>query len=515
MVLLGVILVLLAAAAGVVLVAGTAQLTDSVQIDVLGGTLSIPPLTLLITGMVVISVFWLGWALLRSGLRRSKRRRIEAKEAAAAAEARHVEEQKQMQAEFATREQALVEERRRREEAGVPGGRRAGHHHRSAGGRGHDRASDSTAGDRADDPCDGVDPARDRIEDRIDDGDRAASPRTPGRGRATARPERPRHRPSRRFGVDHAGPGTSRHHLRVRPPHPGGQCRPMTTVTTTDPSDSCTQRATAAPFAAATDAPARQSTSAPLMAGPAAASAARSAAARARCTSRTAPTTTSTPVSTSTTAATAPTVSTVALPPVGSAPHGTPSSTACAEALGAGSAPSGRRADGTAATTCTRHLGCRRWPADLRTVGGRGPNLRQDDPRRLAPSEEPGAEPRRIDASHGSRRRSTAASASARTRTRRGGRPRLGGRGIPLGPAPDSRPRPGAGDDDLRSAALDRPRPHDGEQDAPRTHMRQSSPPAYSAVVMPASPQRRSLATPSPVWFAVRPIFTLTLPGFS
>ena len=117
MVLLGVILVLLAAAAGVLLVAGTAQLTDSVQVDVPGGTLSIPPLTLLITGMVVISVFWLGWAMLRSGLRRSKRRRVEAKEAAAAAEARRVEEQKQMQAEFATREQALTEERRRREEA--------------------------------------------------------------------------------------------------------------------------------------------------------------------------------------------------------------------------------------------------------------------------------------------------------------------------------------------------------------------------------------------------------------
>ena len=117
MVLLGVILVLLAAAAGVVLVAGTAQLTDSVDIDVLGGTLSLPPLTLLITGMVVISIFWLGWAMLRSGLRRSKRRRVEAKESAAAAEAKHVEEQKRMQEEFATREQALAEERRRREEA--------------------------------------------------------------------------------------------------------------------------------------------------------------------------------------------------------------------------------------------------------------------------------------------------------------------------------------------------------------------------------------------------------------
>ena len=120
MVLLGVILVLLAAAAGVVLVAGTAQLTDSVQIDVLGGTLSIPPLTLLITGMVVISVFWLGWVMLRGGLRRAKRRRVEAKEAAAAEEVRRREEaqeQKRLQEESAAREQALVEERRLREQA--------------------------------------------------------------------------------------------------------------------------------------------------------------------------------------------------------------------------------------------------------------------------------------------------------------------------------------------------------------------------------------------------------------
>lgn len=117
MVLLGVILVLLAAAAGVVLVAGTAQLTDSVEIDVLGGTLAIPPLTLLITGMIVISVFWLGWVLLRGGLRRSKRRRVEAKENAAAREAERADEQRRMQEEFAAREQALTEERRRREEA--------------------------------------------------------------------------------------------------------------------------------------------------------------------------------------------------------------------------------------------------------------------------------------------------------------------------------------------------------------------------------------------------------------
>ena len=116
MVLLGVILVLLAVAAGVVLFAGTAQLTDTVDIDVLGGTLSLPPLTLLVTGMVVISLFWLGWALMRSGLRRGKRRRVEAKEAAAAAEARRLDEEQRMKEEFAARERQLLEERRLREE---------------------------------------------------------------------------------------------------------------------------------------------------------------------------------------------------------------------------------------------------------------------------------------------------------------------------------------------------------------------------------------------------------------
>jgi hypothetical protein len=120
MVLLGVILVLLAAGAGVLLVLGTAKITDTVDITILGGTLSLPPLTLLITGMVVISLFWLGWALLRGGLRRGKRRRLEAKEAAAAAEARRVEDERRMQGEFAARERQLVEERRQRETAGLP-----------------------------------------------------------------------------------------------------------------------------------------------------------------------------------------------------------------------------------------------------------------------------------------------------------------------------------------------------------------------------------------------------------
>ena len=112
MVLLGVVLVLLAAGAGVLLFAGTAQLTDTVDVELLGGTLSLPPLALLITGMVVISLFWLGWAVLRGGLRHNKRRRVQAKEDAAAAEERRVAEEKRLQAEVATRDEQLAEERR-------------------------------------------------------------------------------------------------------------------------------------------------------------------------------------------------------------------------------------------------------------------------------------------------------------------------------------------------------------------------------------------------------------------
>jgi hypothetical protein len=115
MVLLGVVLVLLAAGAGVLLFAGTAQLEDTVDVELLGGTVSLPPLALLVTGMVVISLFWLGWAVLRAGLRHNKRRRVQAKEDAAAAEARRVEEERRMQDELDSREKQLVEERRLRE----------------------------------------------------------------------------------------------------------------------------------------------------------------------------------------------------------------------------------------------------------------------------------------------------------------------------------------------------------------------------------------------------------------
>ncbi len=137
MVVLGVVLVLLALAVGILLVAGVASLAGTIDVAVPGGTLSFPPLTFLITGMVVISVFWLGWVVLRTGVRRSRRHRIESRDAARDAEAAKVAEEQRLKEEFAARERQLIEERRRHESetAGLK---------RGADGP-HDRGTGSTA----------------------------------------------------------------------------------------------------------------------------------------------------------------------------------------------------------------------------------------------------------------------------------------------------------------------------------------------------------------------------------
>ena len=116
MIILGLVLVLLAILAGILLFQGTAALTDGVDIDILNGTISLPPLALLLTGAAVISIFWLGWALMSSGIKRGRRRRRQAKEEAALAEQRRVEDERRMQDEFAQRERSLAEERRRHEQ---------------------------------------------------------------------------------------------------------------------------------------------------------------------------------------------------------------------------------------------------------------------------------------------------------------------------------------------------------------------------------------------------------------
>ncbi|MCA0337780.1 MAG: hypothetical protein LCH66_13100 [Actinobacteria bacterium] len=115
MILVGLLLILLAAAVGTLLFLGTQQITDTTDINVLGGTIGLPPLALLIAGAVTISIFWLGWAMLRGGIRRGSRRRQQAKEAARTAEAERVARERQLQEDFARQERELAEERRRHE----------------------------------------------------------------------------------------------------------------------------------------------------------------------------------------------------------------------------------------------------------------------------------------------------------------------------------------------------------------------------------------------------------------
>ncbi|MBM6401354.1 hypothetical protein [Phycicoccus sonneratiae] len=116
MVLLGVVLVLLALGAGAAMVLGSVRLEDPVSMNILGGTVDLPPVVFLVGGMVVITVFWLGWAVLRAGLRRGHRRRVETREAEKAAEQERIAEQQRMKEEVATRERLLEEERRRHED---------------------------------------------------------------------------------------------------------------------------------------------------------------------------------------------------------------------------------------------------------------------------------------------------------------------------------------------------------------------------------------------------------------
>ncbi len=116
MVLLGVILVLLALGGGFLLIAGSVRLEDPVVIDVLGGSVNLPPVVFLVSGMVVMTVFWLGWVVLRTALKRGHRRRVQAREAERTAEEQRLADQARMQDEVAARERQLEEERRRHDE---------------------------------------------------------------------------------------------------------------------------------------------------------------------------------------------------------------------------------------------------------------------------------------------------------------------------------------------------------------------------------------------------------------
>jgi hypothetical protein len=100
---LGLILIVLAVAAGALLFVATQPLTEPVELEALGVQATVLPLVLLIAGAAVMLLLWLGLVLIRGSVRRKTRRRREAKE---------LERQAQQEAEARRAAEARAEEAR-------------------------------------------------------------------------------------------------------------------------------------------------------------------------------------------------------------------------------------------------------------------------------------------------------------------------------------------------------------------------------------------------------------------
>ena len=86
MIVLGLILIVLAVAAGALLFVAAQPLTDPVSLEALGVQAKVLPLVLLIAGAAVLVLLWLGLVMVRGSVRRKARRRRESKELALQAE---------------------------------------------------------------------------------------------------------------------------------------------------------------------------------------------------------------------------------------------------------------------------------------------------------------------------------------------------------------------------------------------------------------------------------------------
>ena len=112
MIILGLILIVLALVAALVLFAGTSAL-DLIDFNILNRTYEMSPLALVIAGAVTMTLLWWGWALVRMGTHRRVRKSREAKEAARQAEldreAREKENQAKWERELRERERKVRE----------------------------------------------------------------------------------------------------------------------------------------------------------------------------------------------------------------------------------------------------------------------------------------------------------------------------------------------------------------------------------------------------------------------
>lgn len=80
MIVLGLILIVLAAASGTLLFLAAQPLTDPVELEAMGVQASVLPLVLLIAGAAVMLLLWLGLVMIRGSVRRKTRRRRESKD---------------------------------------------------------------------------------------------------------------------------------------------------------------------------------------------------------------------------------------------------------------------------------------------------------------------------------------------------------------------------------------------------------------------------------------------------
>lgn len=86
MIVLGLILIVLAVAAGALLFIAAQPLTGTVTLEALGVQAKVLPLVLLVAGAAVMVLLWLGLVMVRGSVRRKARRRRESKELALQAE---------------------------------------------------------------------------------------------------------------------------------------------------------------------------------------------------------------------------------------------------------------------------------------------------------------------------------------------------------------------------------------------------------------------------------------------
>ncbi len=113
MVILGLLIILVAIAAGAVVYLGAASLSDTFTFDVLGAQVTTNPLGFVLGSAVVVLLLWLGWSIVRVGMRRNARRRRDHKEAERQAEIERTEAEQRRGEELAARERELQEERDR------------------------------------------------------------------------------------------------------------------------------------------------------------------------------------------------------------------------------------------------------------------------------------------------------------------------------------------------------------------------------------------------------------------